>query len=102
MPWQAWHPPLGSLAFSSAASPLKRLAWKRFVKVSHHRWTGLAARLVAALARCRPAKAVEGERDYAPSRWCDQIEREISNQIIHGDPRGSSRESPHRSGGMAF
>jgi len=43
------------------------------------------------MARWRHANAVKITMEYPKSRWCDQVEREISHRIIYGDPHGGNR-----------
>jgi hypothetical protein len=56
-----------------------------------HQIGTLADRLTGAIARLRHAKAAKITNEFPGSRWCDQVEREINNQIIDGHPRGESR-----------
>ena len=51
-------------------------------------FAGLVSR---AWMRRRHAKGVGITSEYPTSRWCDQVEREVINHIVYGDPRRENR-----------
>jgi hypothetical protein len=78
--------PLRTFVFQRGAQASERLT-----KGGDQLWRGFAKQLIWAMAGWRHAKAVK-MREYPTSRWSDQVEREINNQIIYGDPRGGNRQ----------
>ena len=48
----------------------------------------MATKLLAWCAERWALARPKGETEYPTARWCDQVEREINDQIVQGGPRG--------------